>query len=214
MSSLSSIQNTIKTQNTKYYENLILNLAALDPEKKIVLCWTPAHVGLLANEKADIIAKKAIDSGVLLNIKLEPKEIIKILKDEIWLSWIEYYKRSTAEVGTFLASVLDNVPPKTPWFINTTLSHSNIRLINRLKTGHCFDGRFLYWMKAIETNLCNECDILDDFKHILFNCKKYQNIRNKYDIFKQNDAVKILKENNEKSFNDINIYLKEINKFL
>lgn len=211
MSSLKSISCSIEGNNQKYYENLIISLAYLNPDKEIILCWVPAHVGLYGNEMADKIAKRAVITGYSYNIKLEPKEIIKVILEKIWNVWDEYYRSSTIEVGSFLSNINDNKPAKKPWFQTSSLTHRSIKIINRLKTGHCYDGKFLYLMKKRDTNLCTECEVLDDFRHILLKCTKYTINRNRTQYLKQCEDINILlKHGGDLEYMEICDFLKEI----
>lgn len=67
-------------------------------------------------------------------------------------------------------------------------------MINRTRSGHCFDKKTLYKMKIVENNICTTCNTLEDAEHLILDCKRYKHIRIKYDCLSQTPRFYTLKK--------------------
>ena len=52
----------------------------------IYLCWIPSHCGVLGNEQADRIAKRATDEFIT-EIKIPKLDMLRIIKNKIYKHW-------------------------------------------------------------------------------------------------------------------------------
>lgn len=188
LSSLLSLKSHIEGKNDSFYENLIINLAKDNPQVNIVLIWIPSHCGILGNEKADILAKLATShhpDNRLLEIQIEPQECFRLIMNEINRQWIKFYQDNTTITGKHLRHII-GTPPEEPWFKRVKLSNRNIKIINRLKTGHTYNRKTLHLFKVQDSSKCNRCteNCDEDDNHILFKCIASENERKKCNILK------------------------------
>lgn len=179
-SSCISIKKSLDVFNNKLYENKIIRLLCINPNCNIIIQWIPAHIGISGNEIADALAKDAIlTENHEIEISLPPEDIQRICIDTIHTHWEEEFKHRTQHKGKFNANILQTPKHKT-WFHKSNLSNKQIKIINRLRSGHAYDKKFKHLMKFEDTNICDTCNIIEDAKHIIENCSKHNNFRSKY----------------------------------
>ncbi|XP_017468976.1 PREDICTED: uncharacterized protein LOC108360978 [Rhagoletis zephyria] len=173
------------------------------------IVWVPGHVGIEINEIADDLAKWAVNVGAPLKVKLTPEEALRQINVSIKDEWNMQYKRISHEKGKRFAEFFPEIPNK-PWYHNSTLNAREIKTINRLLTGHTYDNVYLNRIRVVSTNICEECNIIDDYTHMIFACHKYSSIRNKYDAVKNhNDCTDILKKRDPTTLKDLCNFIKE-----
>lgn len=214
LSSILAINSCKLLKNKKYYEKLILNLVKENPSVNIAIIWIPSHVGLQGNEEADKLAKigtEGNDYSYTIEIKLDPAECINIIDNQIFNKWTEEYE-NCVDKGKHLKAILGK-PFRIPWFKNSNLSHKNIKLINRLLSGHTYNRKTLYKWKLSDTPYCLSCNdsMIESNNHILFNCTSYEDKRQKFDfLLKFKDTENLFKHLDKAKYKDLCKYLEDI----
>ena len=84
---------------------------------------------------------------------------------------------------------INNKVSNKPWFKGFPINGNIVRMMTRLRTGHGLCGKKKYMFKLTNTEICLECNMVDDLEHVLLKCKKYENIREQYEIFYQVDNL-------------------------
>lgn len=80
----------------------------------------------------------------------------------------------------------------------------NIKIVNRLLTGHTYTKKYFHRIGIADSNLCETCNEIEDEKHIIFFCKKHQNHRNDFDLFKKfNNLPEILMSKNQQNIDEL-----------
>ncbi|XP_055716506.1 uncharacterized protein LOC129810206 [Phlebotomus papatasi] len=208
--SKSACESLINKSN-KFYENKIKNLVS-ENNIYVIIQWLPGHIGIEGNEIADREAKKALDEGEETNIKITFKESHKIRKDTMWDIWKEKWTAISEIKGKFNYEVRKGLLEPKPWFSEINLSTKEIKTLSRIRTGHCFDKKFLNLMKIEQTNLCENCNEVEDINHLIIKCEKYKTIRDNYISIKKEkeDIKKILNPINHKTYKDICAFVTSI----
>lgn len=135
----------------------------------ITLLWTPAHVGIPGNERADTLAKEAATTG---NISLLPPlwhDQIPKLRAHTIQEWQERWRNG--DLGRYYFSIQPKVK-KRPWYeaFETDLERWHIRIANRLASNHYCLNHHLNRVNIVESPICQRCDAYENADHVLFHC--------------------------------------------
>ena len=141
--------------------------------KLIKFCWTPSHVGIKGNEKADAAAKAALALAIDNNIKISYSDmktkIAAVCKHKFQSHWdnVTFNKLKSVK-GTVGKTVLEEVTLRRDEIVlhRVSIGHSNLT--------HC------YLLKRENAPECVHYQCLLTVEHILVNCPFYNNIRTKY----------------------------------
>lgn len=187
-------------------ENIFKTLSTASIE--LIFQWIPSHVGIRGNEKAD---KAAVNASFIpiqeLNQNLSIEETILLLKKDISTKWKMEYEEICKIKGKSYAQI-EGSPRTAPWFKNYKGSPHEIRTLTRIRTGHYISNIKLKLFGFAEDENCEICFVKEDINHILFNCRKYSNIRKNFKILNEISDVVPFLQTMEKEF------CKQIYKFL
>jgi hypothetical protein len=104
---------------------------AATTEKKIIVKWIPAHVGISGNEKADELAKKGTTDGTPTQYKLQLKDLYRQIENDLLENWNRWFSTTSTVKGRWYNDIERQVG-KDP-YCNT---NRNTRTINQIITGH------------------------------------------------------------------------------
>lgn len=164
--------------------------------KNATLCWVPAHVGILGNEKADRLAATGRNDPVP-NIPIPVSDAKKLVKRYIRWSWESKWRNTNQ---SFLRRVK-----------NTTISwqdrksNKERRAITRLRIGHTNISHRTIFTR--ENNICSTCGVETTVSHILADCRKYDTERSEANL--DSDITNIL-NNNESNEDRLVHFLKKM----
>jgi ribonuclease HI len=149
--------------------------------------WTPGHVGIDGNEKADQAAKSAAiekinptpHPTILKSARInEIHQAIERERDKLWLEG-----RRTA---TQLRSITKRNLTRPKQMKQSSRIYQNlnkckhIAWIARLRTGHCSLNAYLKRFNLIDDATCPGCgDAPETVKHFLLVCRKYERLRDR-----------------------------------
>ncbi|XP_045454535.1 uncharacterized protein LOC123663940 [Melitaea cinxia] len=145
--------------------DLIKDLYKLSNSDKIIkIQWIPSHIGIFGNEESGL-AKSAINddlyplySDCLYIVKSKCSDMWNVYLDERSLTKSMWYKT----IQPYIA--------KSPWFVESTLSRSDIVTALRLQSGHIPLNGFLYLIGKINSPNCTECNLKEYLYHVMVKC--------------------------------------------
>ena len=140
--------------------------------KCVVLAWVPSHVGIKGNEKADALAKKALDLNIN-NIKIPHTDFKPNINKFIKIKWQSEWD---ALPNNKLHVIQPTVGLVSDFFSNKRRDEI---VFARSKIGHTHLTH-AYLLKSEDVPQCIPCNCPITVKHILIECIDYMHVRPKY----------------------------------
>ena len=140
--------------------------------KLVVLAWVPSHVGIPGNERADSLAKEALNTNV--------KDVNIPYTD--WRSKINIYIRNRWQGmwDIFPENKLHALQPTVGLACRSPLTRRRDDLVlTRARIGHTYLTH-AYLLRGEAMPRCVPCDCALTVKHILVYCVDYDHIRQRY----------------------------------
>ena len=150
----------------------------LKKNKKIKFVWIPSHVGITGNDKADYLAKQALNNNNIYQNGLHCDELNPMFKDKAFKDMIEFIKYYDFGRGLKGRIFIENNKEFSfdCWFDNLKLERKRIIIINRIKCGHLRTRDHLYRKKILESDLC-DCNSIQTLDHLIWECNLYDQFR-------------------------------------
>ena len=140
--------------------------------KSFALCWVPSHTGVEGNERADTLARAAIESADTLPHLMTRDDIVascKATAKKIWAdSWRELQSNKLREITEHISTLPNASCRNRHWE----------RTLARLRIGHTRLTHG-YLMEGAEQPKCELCDADSNLtvKHLLIECSHWANQR-------------------------------------
>ncbi|XP_062527025.1 RNA-directed DNA polymerase from mobile element jockey isoform X1 [Bombyx mori] len=139
--------------------------------------WTPAHCGVVGNEKVDNFAKSINNlGGQIKNISIPWQDLIPDICQQINKDWLENRRHMNETKGKWYAEINNEIGIK-PWFARSKYfcKRKFYTQICRLRFGHCKFSAHLYRMKITSSPNCNKCSLNEEqtLHHIFFTCPAF-----------------------------------------
>ena len=195
---LSSLQALDSNNCDNHFIQNILKLFndCCSVNKKVVVAWVPSHIGIKGNEKADELAKQALNFNVL-DLKVpytDLKVIVNSVSKQEWQAHLNVFPdNKLLQINSIVGD----------FYVWTGLSCREEEVINRASIGHTYFTH-CYLLKGEDMPWCIPYHCPDTVKHILLDCidlrhnriKYYRNINNFKYLFNGNvkSICKFLKE--------------------
>lgn len=208
-----TLVKTAKQNNVR--DEVIDSILQMARETETTLQWIPGHVNIKGNELADTLAKAALSQEETINNKMMIHDAVSYftnLADEQMQHW---YVNYTAELGKgrkFFA--LQTAIRKDPWHKKLQLNNEETRTLNRIFSGHDYSKYGLHKMNLENDCMCETCDQIEDAKHLILFCTKYENIRKKLDLDGIHSIQEIFEDKNTETMKKVTKFLKEIDKLI
>lgn len=135
----------------------------------VVFVWTPAHIGIDGNERADELAKLASVKGKPLNLKDYHHNMYKHPSDKSVVREEEIGKIQFTEKGVDYDKLRDK-KSKIPWFLEIPLSRRAITTVNRIRSGHFVTNSYLFKIKKKDSAMCQCGFHHQDLQHLFQDC--------------------------------------------
>ena len=137
----------------------------------ISLCWSPAHVGIQGNERADALAKAASGNINVVRCPLPASDMFSVIKLAITNAWQFSWELETQKMNEITNSV-------RPWkYFNLPRKFEVI--LSRLRIGHTrLTHEFL--MNGNPQPFCDDCLVPLTVKHLMVECPSFNDERKEY----------------------------------
>ena len=173
--SLSSLL-LLNSVNPKTFCNIAIHIQniLLRQKEKLKLQWIPGHRSIPGNDKADMLAKTAVNepyTPMSLPVEDYNKVIISKMYKEWYKTWHNIIIRERK--GTALFSIKDKLEV-WPWTSHSIRSVETA--ITRLRLGHAGVAQHLFRFNMAPTPLC-DCNSVETIAHYLLECQLYNNER-------------------------------------
>ena len=166
--SKSSIQAII---NTSSKHEIVKKIRSKSTEfnTNIQLCWTPSHVDIAGNEKADKEAKKIIDHDVISPRRIPRSDYKPLIKYAIKDKWREEWRALTRNKYRRLTENPQPLPG------SCSRNRQWERTLARLRLGHShLTHSFLMNSgESREPPHCDHCDLPVTIEHVLTECELF-----------------------------------------
>jgi ribonuclease HI len=181
-SSIQAIDKPRQQSGQYIIRNILKSLKEMEtqrPNLEFRIEWVPGHMDIAGNEKADEEAKKAAQERIigypLLNFELKSVQVTRINDD------IKEAARKEWTNGKTNARQLRKMTRpqryKTGVQLYGELPRKQLANLIRLRTGHCRLNHYLNRHKIIEDPKCECGRGIENVKHFLLLCKKYEKQR-------------------------------------
>ena len=168
LSVLSSLKEGICKSRPNLFNELLDLLNKLLPNK-VKFIWIPSHVDISGNERADKLAKEALEiEDVNSTNYLETDEIKTLIKPYIINKWQTEYNNNNK--GYLYKSICPDV--STLIKFTDPCRHKEVQ-ISRLRLGVALTNHRLYRIGRHPDGLCSLCQTPDTIQHLLLQCKKH-----------------------------------------
>jgi ribonuclease HI len=138
-------------------------------EVEVLFCWVPSHVGIKGNEKADELAKAALDRERQGQASVFFSDWKGHVRDRLYHKWRERWTDMVDDRWTQLRGVQDFIRPRK-WGVGLTRME-DIK-ITRLRIGHTRFARDFYFT-GNEQPECIECGEVLTVEHVLLDCGNF-----------------------------------------
>lgn len=140
--------------------------------------WLPSHCSIRGNERADDLAKHDFDGNPQYNIKIPFPNLMRQTKERVK----ERNQELIIGQGTFKGHYyFENFHKKAvkPWFHQYNLERRTISVVTicRIRSNHHNLAASLARKGYITEAKCEFGEAHEDVKHVLFQCKKYDDNR-------------------------------------
>ena len=153
-------------------------------EHDITFMWTPAHVGITGNERADTAAKNALLTNDIHDVLVpytDYRPLIRTYVIDLWRSdWATQYKNKLHRIG---AQVNDVRQPQA--------NRRDETVLTRLRIGHTYVTHS-YLLRGEPAPRCTLCNCTYSIHHILLACVHINHIRSRY--FRSNSLTHLFTE--------------------
>ncbi|XP_055584962.1 uncharacterized protein LOC129737829 [Uranotaenia lowii] len=181
--------------------------------KKVTIQWIPSHIGIFGNDLADSLAKQAsTDPGSqsIDNLLCINDAILKVKRNQTKAAndWYQNYANAEGKGKTFY--LIQNSLEEKPWYHNIKLSNTEVRLLNRLQSGHDYSPYWKHKIKIIDDAECELCHTPETSDHLILHCSKYETLRSSFEYNQKfANLTELFKTKNIKFYKEICKFEKE-----
>ncbi|CAK9814087.1 hypothetical protein ANTPLA_LOCUS8065 [Anthophora plagiata] len=141
-------------------------------DHRLGIAWTPAHVGIEGNERADRIAKERTGNDHSVEIKIPEEDLTRNAEEEAW----KWSRNANQEEGTYKGikyfnSRISNNNKKKPWFTAVSnLERKSIVALSRIRANHYNLNESLERKNLVNSAKCECGHGVQDIDHVICQC--------------------------------------------
>nr|XP_029721607.1 uncharacterized protein LOC115262873 [Aedes albopictus] len=180
-------------------------------ESAIKVQWIPSHMGIHGNEIADQLAvaktqhKQSDYQGVTAG------DALVLSAKNTWEDWNRKYKEVSKDKGKWHYQLMEK-PGKRIWSKELILNPKEVKILNRIRSGHCMTKERRAKWGWEEDELCEWCEETENLKHIIYECPQYNLSRSQFPALEYMKPLEvILQEGCEEEMKQIVKFLEENN---
>lgn len=190
---------------------LVNQIIAKAVKWNVSLQWIPSHTNITGNETADSLARTAISGTLTIPNCILLSDAFGLFKNKSIENTNEWYREYAIEKGKQFYQFQKTVN-KEAWYFDKGLSNQNVRLLNRLITGHDWSKYWRAKMKLVDSELCEICDEPENGEHVVLHCVRFGIVRSKYSFdCRFRNLIDLFNSKNIDTLIDVCKFLKEIN---
>ena len=135
---------------------------------RTALVWCPAHCGVTGNERADVLAKRALELDWTLECAVDRCSVLSLFRAELRDEWQRMWTGN--ENGRFTYSIFPVISSR-PWFCGRRLPRSVIVTVSRILLNHHCLNAHLSRFGIVPSPLCDCGDQYQTVDHVLWGCR-------------------------------------------
>ena len=160
---------------------LLSRLDSMSSRKEIIICWTPSHIGVRGNERADSAAKSAFDL-MPDKFRIPYTDLKPTINKFLHTKWQQQWSNNIHN------KLFQIQPTLKEWGPASRKSRREQVVISRLRMGHTrLTHSFI--LKQEPQPQCLTCQTTCMVKHILIECRAFAVIRKRF--FKINSLTNL-----------------------
>lgn len=156
------------------YNVLQLTTKIVQEGGRVHFLWVPAHVGVTGNEKADELAKKALEKGkVEMNVSISKAEVKCIIWEKVNQMWQDQWDGEVK--GRSFHNLQKSIKVNR---VGSGQRREEI-VLTRLRLGHSGLNSTLNLVGKHQTGLCEGCQDQEQetVEHVIMYCRGYESER-------------------------------------
>lgn len=198
-------------QQSREDEKILKDILRACQRWKVSIQWIPSHIDIHGNEVADQLAKLGLTSNDEMDNNILLQDALFLLKQSLSEKTNGWYTEYSVEKGRNFLALQTTFNPK-PWFYKINLKGKEIKLINRLMSGHDFSKPWLVRMKLNSDPNCEDCGTPETAEHLILHCPRYDRLRRNYKFDNQFRTLPdLLKTVNVNIFREVNEFVVKAN---
>lgn len=200
------LENALETRKA---ESIITEILKIAHRWGVSIQWIPSHVETQGNDLADELARLGLqETSTLLENNLFAKDVFSLLRAQMMQKTKQWYESYSIEKGKRYFE-LQNVFSEKPWFNGKDLTGKEVRLINRLMTGHNYSRYWLARMKIVDDESCELCQEAETADHVIMDCPRYGHTRMNYSFERSHRTLMdVLKSKNLLLYKEISDFVR------
>lgn len=192
-------------------ETVIAEILQVAKRWKVTIQWVPSHIQLAGNDVADMLAKEGTkDEAPILENKLFLKDVCLKFTKQLEEKTRRWYEELSQEKGKKYYGIRP-VWNAQPWFAKLDLKGKDIRLLNRLMSGHDYSKYWLAKMRLKDSPDCDLCDEPETAEHVILHCPRYGMQRHHYSFdCRYANLEEIFKTGDKELFEEVANFVSEM----